>query len=98
MGSSVARVSLVWVGLRVLGSGDAWLGGAALSSMAGMSYDLSGRRAVVTGASSGIGAAAARVLAAAGAHVTLIARRRDRVEALAEEIGGEFVVADVRSL
>ncbi|WP_205474100.1 SDR family NAD(P)-dependent oxidoreductase [Nocardioides sp. SYSU D00038] len=51
--------------------------------------------AVVTGASSGIGAATARALAAAGHHVYCAARRADRVTALAEEIGGTPVVCDV---
>lgn len=51
--------------------------------------------AVVTGASSGIGAATARSLAAAGYHVFCAARRSDRVEALAAEIGGTPVTCDV---
>jgi NADP-dependent 3-hydroxy acid dehydrogenase YdfG len=53
------------------------------------------RTAVVTGASSGIGAATARALAHDGFEVVCTARRRDRIEALAEEIGGRAVVCDV---
>lgn len=56
---------------------------------------LEGRRVLVTGASSGIGAATARACAAAGARVACLARRADRVEALAAEIGGAAVAADV---
>lgn len=51
--------------------------------------------AVVTGASSGIGAATARTLAAAGYHVFCVARRTERIEALAAEIGGTAVTCDV---
>ena len=53
------------------------------------------RTAVVTGASSGIGAATARALAAHGFHVVCAARRSDRITALAEEIGGTAVTCDV---
>ena len=51
----------------------------------------------MTGASSGIGAATARRLAREGFHVYCAARRVDRVEALAEEIGGTTVACDVTS-
>lgn len=54
-----------------------------------------GRLAVVTGASGGIGAAAARALAAEGFEVICAARRADRIEALAAEIGGRAVACDV---
>jgi len=53
------------------------------------------RTAVVTGASSGIGAATARRLAADGFAVTMGARRFDRLEAIASEIGARALQLDV---
>jgi NADP-dependent 3-hydroxy acid dehydrogenase YdfG len=53
------------------------------------------RVAVVTGASSGIGEATAKTLAAQGFHVVLAARRADRITALADELGGTPIVTDV---
>jgi NAD(P)-dependent dehydrogenase (short-subunit alcohol dehydrogenase family) len=57
---------------------------------------LSGRLALVTGASRGIGAATAKTLAAAGAHVILVARTSGGLEAVEEEIhaaGGSATIA-----
>ena len=54
-----------------------------------MDFDLSGRVAAVTGATSGIGEATALALAGAGAAVALAGRREDRLEALAERIEGD---------
>jgi NADP-dependent 3-hydroxy acid dehydrogenase YdfG len=55
------------------------------------------RVAVVTGASAGIGEATAKSLAALGFHVVCVARRTDPIKALADEIGGTAIVADVTS-
>lgn len=56
-----------------------------------------GRVAVITGASSGIGAATAHTLAAQGYRIALLARRLDRIEAIAQEIGNGSIAiqADV---
>ena len=53
------------------------------------------RIAVITGASSGIGEATARELAQRGWHCVLVARREDRLRALAQKIGGEIELCDV---
>ncbi|GAB2831695.1 SDR family oxidoreductase [Actinocorallia aurea] len=58
-------------------------------------FRLDGRVAIVTGASSGLGEALARGLASAGARVAVVARRRDRLAKLAEQIGGLAVGCDL---
>ena len=57
--------------------------------------DISGASAIVTGGASGIGAAAARQLAAKGATVVIADLQADKGEALAAEIGGVFAQVDV---
>ncbi len=55
--------------------------------MSSFSFDLGGRNALITGASSGLGARFGRLLAGSGANVALGARRADRLKSLADEIG-----------
>jgi short-subunit dehydrogenase len=57
--------------------------------------NLGGRTVLLTGASGGIGAATARALAARGAFVVLSGRRLDALEALAAELGGRALAADL---
>lgn len=64
------------------------------------SFRLDGRRAIVTGGSGGIGAAAAAALGRAGAHVTVVARREAELQGVcealrAEQISTDFIVLDV---
>ncbi len=56
-------------------------------------FGLAGQRALVTGASGGLGRDAARALAKGGADLGLVARRADRLEELAKEIRDEFGVS-----
>ena len=58
-------------------------------------FDLQGRVAIVTGASSGLGDGIARGLASVGARVAVVARRADRLSALAGDIEGLAVEADL---
>ncbi|MDN6528345.1 MAG: SDR family NAD(P)-dependent oxidoreductase, partial [Brevibacterium sp.] len=61
------------------------------------SHDNTQKVAVITGASSGIGAAAAAALAQDGWHVIVAARRKDKIEKVAADIGGTAIELDVSS-
>ena len=71
--------------------------GGTVNAMTVSTENTTGRVAVITGASSGIGEATARALAADGHRVALLARRLDRIQALADELGDGAVAiqADV---
>ena len=56
---------------------------------------LGGRTVLVTGATGGIGAAAARAVAARGASVIVSGRRAEELEAVASDVGGRALVADL---
>ena len=58
-------------------------------------FGLEGKRALVTGASSGLGAASAAALAAAGADVVVSGRDAERTQAVADAVGGSAEVADL---
>jgi len=66
--------------------------------MTDLSQNLRGKIVAITGASSGIGEATARLLAARGAKVVVGARRTDRLETLVAELRDQGAEADYREL
>ncbi|SES49529.1 Short-chain dehydrogenase [Streptomyces sp. yr375] len=66
--------------------------------MSGGVRDLRGRTVVVTGASAGIGAAAARLFAERGASVAVVGRSQEKTAAIADQVGGRMHLADFGAL
>src|SRR5690606_33013652 len=85
-------------GARALGQRARLRGAAAALGTSGAMSEARRRVALVTGASSGIGAAIARALGAAGFAVALAARREGRLEELAQEIRGAGGAASAHPL
>ncbi len=67
----------------------------ATAGMSGANVDLAGRRALVTGGASGIGAACARRLASAGAEVTIVDIDGEGAEGIAADVGGRALRVDL---
>src|SRR5215470_10771524 len=94
------RAWFLRAGQSILRVGIEVEGGFGMGATASQLFDLTGRVALVTGASSGLGVRFAQVLAGEGAAVALVARRADRLEALKQRIetsGGRAIAigADV---
>ena len=68
-----------------------------MQTSVGSLFELAGRRALVTGGNSGIGAAMARALGLAGARVVLVARREAELQAAAQQLRAEGIEADTLS-